>query len=84
MSTVRCRCRAVAQARVARTATAPVDGSEEDAHFAALDDGVGVAVLRHRRLRGNDEEELASVKQSDLPTGAPLSAVSQCQRSRLP
>ena len=61
--------------------------SEEDAHYAALD-GVQVAVLR-ARLRENDNEALATVKQGDLAPGTPLAgpaksaAVKELLRRRL-
>lgn len=61
--------------------------SEEDAQYAALD-GSGVAVLR-ARLRENDQEALATVKQSDLPPGtasagpAKSAAVKEILRRRL-
>jgi len=61
--------------------------SEEDAHYAALG-GVQVAVLR-ARLRENDNEALATVKQSDLAPSTPSAgpaksaAVKELLRRRL-
>ena len=61
--------------------------SEEDAHYAALG-GVQVAVLR-ARLRENDNEALATVKQGDLAPSTPSAgpaksaAVKELLRRRL-